>query len=196
MSEAAVRENVPQKASKRFFKESETLSLVVGFISNMLIVVATLCMGFALVLSLMGMRTMYVVSNSMVPTFSKGDLLVVTKEYHALAVGDIIAYKAPWAEDKNVTHRIVALDKTEVTAKGDNNATADPPAPVENIYGEIVATVPKAGLLFNPFTIVSVTVLGLILSYIADMLRPRARHALVRKGSLSLHSKKAPQTER
>lgn len=151
-------------------------SFVASTISTILILVATFCMAFALILSFMGMRTMYVISNSMEPAFSKGDLLVVSKDYNGLAVGDVVAYKATWAEGRLVTHRITAINGDEITVRGDNNTTADPVFDRSQIYGEIVSTFPKAGFIFNPYTIISMTFVGLLLSYLSDWLKPVARH--------------------
>lgn len=163
-------------SSKVAHKKPKT-AFFVNILSSLLIGVAATSMAFALILSAMGMKTMYVVSNSMVPTFEKGDLLVVTSDYNSLAAGDIIAYNAAWADGKHVTHRVVSINGDTIMVKGDNNKTNDPPLSKHDVYGEVVASVPNAGMLLNPVTIVVMTVVGLILSYLADWLRPLARHA-------------------
>mgnify|MGYP001240646706 CR=1 FL=1 len=173
----------------------------IGGIALTFLTLSFISMVFAVFLNWGGIRTMYVVSDSMVPTFSKGDLLLVSTHSNSLAPGDIIAYSAPWVNDQLVTHRIQSMDDLQVIAKGDANALSDPAFPRTAIYGEIVSSIPKLGYLFNPYAICGLATLALILSTIADRLRPKARHkapevSLFRKWK-EKHSQemKAPETD-
>lgn len=185
MSDATADVTAPAKPiPPRFAHSKPTASLIATVLSTILITVAAVCMGFALILSLMSMKTMYVVSNSMVPAFERGDLLIVSTDYNNVAPDDIIAYDASWAEGKHVTHRVVSVEGEEIIVKGDNNATPDPPLTRDDIYGEVVAIVPNAGILLNPYTIITTTLVGLVLSYLGDWLRPLGRHAEPQRSSL------------
>ena len=87
--------------------------------------------------SIFGKSLLTVATDSMKPTFSSGDLIIMEKleqnQVADLQVGDIITYRAPvdmngdgFTGDIN-THRILEIDseKQEFVTKGDNNALAD-----------------------------------------------------------------------
>ena len=71
-----------------------------------------------------------ILSNSMIPTFKRGDVLVFkklnSKEINNLKPGMIIVYQVG---NKNIVHRIVKViknnDKVSYKTKGDNNNTSD-----------------------------------------------------------------------
>ena len=67
-----------------------------------------------------------VASGSMEPNISKGDVVVVDKEFNDLAIGDILAYKY---NDKIVVHRIYKIIKADdeyfIYTKGDANNSYD-----------------------------------------------------------------------
>lgn len=98
---------------------------------------------------------MAVVSNSMVPVFSKGDLIVVKgKECSEIEVGDIIVYNNPIRQIP-IVHRIVEIKGESVrtfVTKGDNNSHTDqatgisPPVECGWLRGEVKLIVPKLGL--------------------------------------------------
>lgn len=85
-----------------------------------------------------------VVSGSMEPVFSKGDIVLTEKvnvlginefDPENLEVGDIVIYKAKWYNHNLVIHRIVGGYKDKngnkyYITKGDNNPVTDP----ENVY--------------------------------------------------------------
>lgn len=83
-------------------------------------------------------------SNSMQPSFGRGDLLVVGEAAEP-AVGDVVVYQDPTIG--LVVHRVVALDGDLVTTQGDANNTADVPFDCSLIAGRVLAVVPALGLL-------------------------------------------------
>jgi signal peptidase len=100
---------------------------------------------------------MAVVSNSMVPVFYRGDLIVVKGlDCQEIEVNDIIVYHNQ-IKQIPIVHRIVEIaddsqgDKTFIT-KGDNNAHTDqrtgisPPVKCEWVKGEVKLIIPKLGL--------------------------------------------------
>ena len=109
----------------------------------------------ALVLFMTGVFTykpVVIMSNSMVPVFSRGSIVVVQRlrDPMDISIGDIIQYQS----DSNVmiTHRVVAIDTAEddsgdrvFTTKGDNNPSRDPPVKQGNVIGIIRSTVPYVG---------------------------------------------------
>jgi len=100
---------------------------------------------------------MAVVSNSMVPVFSKGDLIVVKGlECEKVTVGDIIVYHNP-KRNIPIVHRVVEVDSDSqdnpiFTTKGDNNGNTDqssgisPPVQCQWLRGEVRLIIPKLGL--------------------------------------------------
>lgn len=108
----------------------------------------------ALVLFMTGAFTykpVVIMSNSMVPVFSRGSIVVVQQIHSPMDIkmGDIIQYVS---ENKTITHRVVAIDTAEddtgdlvFTTKGDNNPSRDPPVSQSHVIGIIRATVPYVG---------------------------------------------------
>lgn len=99
---------------------------------NLGLVVAASALAFLVVGPMLGMyRTVTVLSGSMRPTFSPGDMIVVSPEpMSSLRVGDVITYSTPTAGNPVETHRVVSIQSTGgdpiVQTKGDANNTADP----------------------------------------------------------------------
>ncbi len=92
-----------------------------------------------------GVGAAVVLSGSMEPEISVGDLLIVA-ERKSYEVGDVVVYQDGRMA---VTHRIVAITEDEVITKGDANNTEDAPITVEQIKGEVVLAIPHAGYAVN-----------------------------------------------
>lgn len=86
-----------------------------------------------------------VLSGSMEPTLSTGDLIIVN---HAgqLSVGDIVVYQDG---DILVVHRIIVIDGETVTTKGDANSIADEPVSISEVKGRVVSRIPFVGRIVN-----------------------------------------------
>ena len=101
-----------------------------------------------------------VVSGSMEPELSRGDLVILRKVAPAdIRVGDVAQVEIPRAfQEKfglppNTLHRIVDIQQTgnnvQFITKGDANANVDPiPVAPDRIGGVVVGDVPKIGHLF------------------------------------------------
>jgi signal peptidase I len=90
-----------------------------------------------------------VVSNSMVPTFQRGDLIFVkgVDSIGELKVHDIIVYQD--GSGKEIVHRIVfenVQDNTIIT-KGDANLGPDPPIKFEQVRGKVLFWIPRIGYI-------------------------------------------------
>jgi signal peptidase len=123
-------------------------------------VLARLFLAFALLaLILLGLlpnlgwyRTETVLSGSMKPDFSPGDIVVVTPERtREVRVGQVISYHIPVGDHHVQSHRVIEVvrggDHPRVRTKGDANAAADPW--VAELNGttawQVRLVVPKAG---------------------------------------------------
>ena len=85
-----------------------------------------------------------VFSHSMVPTFYKGDMIVVYGE-NDVSVGDIIVFEAP-NRKYPIIHRVIEIAPEGIRTKGDNNEYADPwKIGNGDIYGKAVLKFPLLG---------------------------------------------------
>lgn len=88
-----------------------------------------------------GFGSAVVLSGSMEPTFSTGDLIVV-RECESVAVDDIVVYQQGGSL---VVHRVIAIDGDTITTQGDANNAADEPIQRNVIKGEVWFWIPKMG---------------------------------------------------
>ncbi len=114
-------------------------------------ILVVLVVAFAILLMgsrLVGLQVFNVISGSMEPTYSVGDLLYVkTVDPDSVKVGDPITFVLN--EDLVVaTHRVVAVDaeNRHFTTKGDANGTEDAaPVHFNNLIGVPVFAIPLLG---------------------------------------------------
>jgi signal peptidase I len=103
-----------------------------GAFGNVGLLVALTAIATLVVGPMLGLyRTVTVLSGSMRPTFSPGDMIVVSPEpMSSLRVGDVITFMTPTAGHPVETHRVVSiagpLDEPIVQTRGDANNTIDP----------------------------------------------------------------------
>ena len=88
-----------------------------------------------------GYGSAVVLSGSMEPEFSKGDMIVV-KDVDDYAIDDIVVYQDGASL---VVHRIINIDGEKVTTKGDANNTPDDPIELSAIKGRVLFWIPFAG---------------------------------------------------
>lgn len=84
-----------------------------------------------------------VLSGSMEPTISVGDLILIREEEQYFPE-DIVVYQVG---KLSVVHRVVSIGPEVVITRGDANNGNDEPFPVELIKGEVFAVVPKIGYI-------------------------------------------------
>ena len=117
-----------------------------------------------------GVGASVVLSGSMEPALSVGDLLIFTEEEH-YEVGDVVVYQSG---KMPVVHRIVAMDGESVTTRGDANNADDAPIPRDAIKGRVLFHIPYVGhvvdLLKTP-----IGTIGMLAAAIALIEIPRRR---------------------
>lgn len=86
-----------------------------------------------------------VLSGSMEPTYSAGDLLIVKKTDH-YQTGDLVVYQSGRSL---VVHRIIDMNGETVTTQGDANNAPDEPFAVSQIKGISVGSIPFVGTWFR-----------------------------------------------
>ena len=88
-----------------------------------------------------------VFSNSMVPTFYRGDMIIVYGDKD-IKVGDIVVFDAPNV-NYPIIHRVVEIKNGGVITKGDNNSISDEGrwgiVPFDNIFGKAILKIPLLG---------------------------------------------------
>lgn len=165
---------MPKKVKKIW--DTVTTVLVV-----LVVVFAVFLMGSRLV----GLQVFHVVSPSMEPTYSEGDLLYVKEvDPDSVKVGDPITFVLN--EDLVVaTHRVVAIDSgnRQFTTKGDANETEDAaPVHFNNLIGIPVFSIPLLGYVSayiqSPPGIYVAIGLGIVLLaavFLPDLLTKKAK---------------------
>lgn len=88
-----------------------------------------------------GVGASVVLSGSMEPALSVGDLLII-RQQPAYETGDIVVFQCG---SMPVVHRIVDISGDLVTTRGDANNVDDEPIPVGAVKGAVVAVVPVLG---------------------------------------------------
>lgn len=91
----------------------------------------------------LGFGATVVLSGSMEPELSVGDLLIVV-EADSYQERDVVVYQSGGTA---VVHRIIAVDGDVITTQGDANNSPDDPITQANIKGVVVLAIPLAGYL-------------------------------------------------
>jgi signal peptidase len=115
---------------------------------------------------LFGLHLGPVLSNSMQPAFSAGDLVVTrAAPIDSLVAGQVIVFVPP-GHDQPVAHRVVSIAGTTVTTRGDANPVDDPwQVQLSGTNVErVIATVPYLGWssqLQRPLLVLALVLLGI-----------------------------------
>jgi signal peptidase len=131
-----------------------------------------------------GFGATVVLSDSMEPTLSVNDLVVV-QDTDTYAVGDIVVYQSG---QELIVHRIVALDRNTVLTKGDATPVADTPCSPSAIKGRLTMTVPGVGLLVRLLRTPAGT---LVVLAVAILLKERSSRREREQGSQHLETFRA-----
>lgn len=119
---------------------------VVGTVVTVLLIAGVAPFVVFAVPQVIGAQESFVVlSGSMEPTLSPGDVVIVGAPT-AIAVGDVITFRA--GSEVPTTHRVVGVDGTVYTTQGDANEDADErPVTRADVIGEVVLVIPVIGHL-------------------------------------------------
>lgn len=92
-----------------------------------------------------GVGLTVVLSGSMEPELSVGDLLVVARQ-DSYTVDEVVVFQEGRI---GVVHRIIEMDGTTVTTQGDANNVPDEPMDVSRVKGKVVLAIPLIGHVVN-----------------------------------------------
>ena len=160
-----------------------TLKKIWNIVSSALVVLMVLCAVFLMGSRLLGFKCYTVISGSMEPEYSVGDLLYVKDvDVKTINVGDPITFILN--EDLVVaTHRVVRIDaeKQYFYTKGDANELEDQnPVHFKNVIGVPKFSIPKLGYVSdfvqNPpglYIVIGAGVILIILVFLPDLLNKK-----------------------
>ena len=131
-----------------------------------------------------GIGAAVVLSGSMEPALSVGDLLVVA-EQDEYSVDDVVVYQD---SGMTITHRIISIAEDEVITRGDANNTDDSPIKPEQVRGKVVFSVPFVGYAVN---IIQTPIGTLCILALAVFLLERSFHNEKKKDEEELDAIKA-----
>ena len=158
----------------------KTMKKIGSIASTVLVVVMVLCAVFLMGSRLLGFQVFTVISGSMEPTYSVGDLIYVKKvDPNTIKVGDPITFIL----NENLvvaTHRVISVDadNQRFYTQGDANETPDAsPVHFKNVIGVPQFSIPLLGyvsdFIQNPpgmyITLAAGTVM-IILVFLPDMI--------------------------
>ena len=136
----------------RKIKENKILRFIVGFVKTIITLVLILMLLVILVqrfssndLSIGGIRVFTIISNSMLPDYEPGDILVLKEENPSnIMIGDDVTYIGKTGQVKGlvVTHKVIDKREEEgkyyFTTQVTNNEIADPEIDESQIYGKVI----------------------------------------------------------
>lgn len=115
-----------------------------------LLAVLALAIALAVVPRLMGGAALTVLTGSMEPTYSPGDM-VVSVPQDRYEIGDVVTYQPVSDDPTLITHRVVAVRElpggVEYITRGDANGADDDPIVDGQVMGEAIYDVPYIGHL-------------------------------------------------
>ena len=164
-------------------QEKSTISKIWGVVSTVLVILVVLVAVFLMGSRILGFRVFNVISGSMEPTYSVGDLVYV-KEVPAeeIKVGDPITFVLN--EQLTVaTHRVERIEQKEgelyFYTKGDANKDADKtPVHNKNVVGVVKFSIPLLGYVSDfvqhppgTYITIGVGIFLILLVFLPDILK-------------------------
>lgn len=133
-------------------KENKFLRFSIGFLKTFVTLVLVLMLAVILVqrfssnsLSIGGIRIFTIISNSMLPSYEPGDILILKEENPSnIKIGDNVTYIGTndQVKDLVITHKVIDRRKEDgkyyFITQGTNNEIADPEIEESQIYGKVI----------------------------------------------------------
>lgn len=122
--------------------------LASGIGTGLLVTLVALALLIAVIPRVLGGAALTVLSGSMEPTLSVGDV-VVSAPQATYATGDVITFQPTPGDPTLITHRIVAVGSSSqgltYTTRGDANGTDDDPIVADQVMGKVRYSIPWIG---------------------------------------------------
>jgi len=95
-------------------------------------------------------KALSVQTGSMQPAINAGDMVLVHRVPASnLQIGDVITYVNSHNKKQTTTHRIVAINGSQITVKGDANRSTDVPISASTVVGKVSYSLPRVGNALN-----------------------------------------------
>jgi signal peptidase len=137
--------------ARRRTSDSWLAGVTSALMTGLVVVALAAAVALAVVPRLLGGASLTVLSGSMEPLYSPGDVVVVESVTpEEVQVGDIVAFQPVSGEPTLITHRVVAkqlggVEGTYFITRGDANGADDDPIVGEQIMGRAVYHLPVVG---------------------------------------------------
>lgn len=126
----------------RFFRHAPAMLLTI-FVLLAFVATAALRAG--------GYKILNVQSDSMQPSFAKGDAVLMRRiAGQQLQPGDVVTFRNQ--RDVILSHRLIRLDSTRLVTKGDAAAELDQPISTSAVEGTVLAVLPDLGSVISWLT--------------------------------------------
>ena len=161
-------------------KLKKVWDVISGIVVTGVLIMAVLLMGARIV----GLQVFNVISGSMEPQYSVGDLIYVkSAQPDDIQVNDVITFVLN--EDLDVaTHRVVQIDQENecFITKGDQNDPLDPPVHFKNLIGKPVFSIPLLGYVSHfiqtpPGNYITIGAMALLVAavFLPDLLKKKEK---------------------
>jgi signal peptidase len=119
-----------------------------AFATVLLLAVLGVALSLTLVPRVMHGAALTVLTGSMEPTYSPGDM-VVSVPQDSYAIGDAITFQPVSGDPSLITHRIIAVQNgpegTGYITRGDANGADDEPIVAAQVMGKVIYSIPYVG---------------------------------------------------
>ena len=114
----------------------------------LLLAVLAVAIAVAVVPRVMNGAPLTVLTGSMEPTYSPGDM-VISVPRDSYAIGDVVTFQPDSGDPTLVTHRVVGVregaEGTKYITQGDANGAEDDPIVADQVMGEVIYHLPYIG---------------------------------------------------
>lgn len=174
-SEKTIQESTEEKNGSSAFEIVKAFLNAV--FSTALVIAGLVVVTIWLLPVLVGAKPITVLSGSMEPTFSAGDVIWVDTDKSSVEIGAIVVFHPEAYSNDLITHRVIATNtgsKKTYTTQGDANNSADDPIVEDQIVGVVKSpttfigldsgfmSFPKAGYLQQHLFTIGIVVIGIV----------------------------------
>lgn len=133
-------------------KKKSLTKRIIGIVLDVILILMVLYIGITLYMrstgdphaSIFGITTHVIISGSMEPNISEGDIIVV-KHCDKYEIGDVVTYIRE--DGLSITHRIIGIELGGYLIKGDANNYEDGVIATDQILGKAIWMIPRGTLL-------------------------------------------------
>lgn len=140
-------------------------SFVSSAVTTLVVILSTAAIATWILPLLVGARPVTVLSDSMKPTFSAGDVIWVDTSSQNVGLGDVIMYHPEAYNNERITHRVISVNtgtEKHYVTQGDANSAPDEPIIEDQIIGVVK---PPLSFLGLDYSLMSIPFMGYLQKY-------------------------------